>query len=75
MYPYQTTMRTMVGRITNQFAEREKVSQKCGAEAMEQCVTLVSCLSLEIPPSSESLDFLSKSKILRFFEKWEQWDV
>ena len=36
MYLYQTTMRTMVGRITNQFAEREKVSQKCGAEPMEQ---------------------------------------
>ena len=49
MYFCQTTMCTMVGRITNQFAEREKVSHKCGAEPMEQNVTVVSCL-LDKPP-------------------------
>ena len=50
-------MRSMVGRITNRFAEREKVSHKCGAEPMAQCVTLVSCLLLDIPPPQKCLDF------------------
>ena len=73
----QTTMPTMVGRITNQFAAREKVSQKCGAEPMEQCVTLVSyaacCWISLLKNLSRVWIFLSKSKVLRFLEKNSHW--
>ena len=43
LYPYQTTMGSMVGRIINRFAERGKVFPNCGPATMEQRVTLVSC--------------------------------